>query len=265
MTFVGRSLPRLEDGALLAGTGCFAADVSFAQQIHMRVVRSPYAHAKILSIATGAASAATGVVAVWSADDVSDIPPIDFRVGRIEQLEPYRQPILAKDRVRYVGEPVAVVFATDPYLAEDAAELVALKVEELRVLVDADAEPHAFDVSQTTTIASVRKEYGDVDAAFAMAHAVVALDLSIGRHSGVPLETRGAVAHFDAALDILTLYGAAKVPHANRNALARMLGREPTSIHLREGHVGGGFGASAVNSIPRTFSPASVQCVLGGR
>lgn len=242
MTFVGRSLPRLEDGALLAGTGCFAADVSFAQQIHMRVVRSPYAHAKILSIATGAASAATGVVAVWSADDVSDIPPIDFRVGRIEQLEPYRQPILAKDRVRYVGEPVAVVFATDPYLAEDAAELVALKVEELPVLVDADAEPHAFDVSQTTAIASVRKEYGDVDAAFAMAHAVVALDLSIGRHSGVPLETRGAVAHFDAALDILTLYGAAKVPHANRNALARMLGREPTSIHLRESHVGGGFG-----------------------
>src|SRR5215831_300186 len=242
MTFVGRSLPRLGDGALLAGTGCFAADVSFAQQIHMRVVRSPYAHAKILSIATGAASAATGVVAVWSADAVSDIPPIDFRVGRIEQLEPYRQPILAKDRVRYVGEPVAVVFATDPYLAEDAAELVALKVEELPVLVDADAEPHAFDVSQTTAIASVRKEYGDVDAAFAMAHVVVALDLSIGRHSGVPLETRGAVAHFDAALDILNLYGAAKIPHANRNALARMLGREPTSIHLREGHVGGGFG-----------------------
>src|SRR5262245_29179634 len=86
MTFVGRSLPRLGDGALLAGTGCFAADVSFAQQIHMRVVRSPYAHAKILSIATGAASAAAGVVAVWSADDVSDIPPIDFRVGRIETI-----------------------------------------------------------------------------------------------------------------------------------------------------------------------------------
>jgi carbon-monoxide dehydrogenase large subunit/6-hydroxypseudooxynicotine dehydrogenase subunit gamma len=231
----------LEDGALLTGNGCFAADVSFARQIYMRVVRSPYAHAKVVSIDTSAASVAAGVITVWTSSDVADVPPIDFRVGRIEQLEPYRQPILAKDRVRYVGEPVAVVFATDPYLAEDAAELVTLEVEELPVLVD--VHPHAFDVSQTTNAAaSVRKEYGDVETAFAMAHVVIALDLSIGRHSGVPLETRGAIAHFDAALDILTLYGAAKVAHANRDALAKMLGRGPTSIHLREGHVGGGFG-----------------------
>jgi aerobic carbon-monoxide dehydrogenase large subunit len=242
MTFIGRSVPRLEDSALLTGAGCFAADVSFEQQIHMRVVRSPYAHAHVVSIATTAASAAAGVVAVWTAADVTDIPPIDFRVGHIEQLEPYRQPILAKDHVRYVGEPVAVVFATDPYLAEDAAELVALELEELPAVVDADAEPHALDASQTTNVTSVRKEYGDVEAAFAMAQVIIALDLSIGRHSGVPLETRGAIAHFDAVLDILTLYGAAKVPHANRNALAHMLGREPTSIHLHEGHVGGGFG-----------------------
>jgi carbon-monoxide dehydrogenase large subunit/6-hydroxypseudooxynicotine dehydrogenase subunit gamma len=242
MTFVGRSVPRLEDTALLTGTGCFAADLSFAQQIHMRVVRSPHSHAKIVTIATTAASAAAGVVAVWTSADVTNIPRIDFRLGRIEQLEPYRQPILAKDRVRYVGEPVAVVFATDPYLAEDAAELVTLEVEELPALVDTDAQPHAFDVSQTNAVSSVRKEYGDVEAAFAMAHVVITLDLSVGRHSGVPLETRGAIAHFDAALDTLTLYGAAKVPHANRNALAQMLGREPTSIHLQEGHVGGGFG-----------------------
>jgi carbon-monoxide dehydrogenase large subunit/6-hydroxypseudooxynicotine dehydrogenase subunit gamma len=240
MTFVGRSVRRLEDTALLTGNGCFAADVSFAQQIHMRVVRSPHAYAKIVSISTTAASAAAGVVAVWTSADVTNIPLIDFRLGRIEQLEPYRQPILAKDRVRYVGEPVAVVFATDPYLAEDAAELVTLEVEELPALVDADAQPHAF--GQTNVVSSVRKEYGDVEAAFAMAHVVIALDLSVGRHSGVPLETRGAIAHFDAALDILTLYGAAKVPHANRDALAQMLGREPTSIHLQEGHVGGGFG-----------------------
>jgi aerobic carbon-monoxide dehydrogenase large subunit len=242
MAFVGRSLPRLEDSALLRGTGCFAADVSLAQQIHMRVVRSPYAHAKILSIDTCAASGAAGVIGVWTGADVRDIPPIDFRVGRIEHLEPYRQPILADDRVRYVGEPVAVVFATDAYLAEDAAELVAMEVEELPARVNADAQSHAFDVRQTTAVPSVRKEYGDVEAAFATAHFIVALDLSIGRHSGVPLETRGAIAHFDAMLGTLTLYGAAKVPHANRDALARMLGREPISIRLREGHVGGGFG-----------------------
>ena len=119
---------------------------------------------------------------------------------------------------------------------------MALEVEELPAVVDAASQPEAFDVSRPGTLPSVRKEYGDVEAAFAMAHVVIALDLSIGRHSGVPLETRGAVADFDAALDVLTLYGAAKVPHANRNALAQMLSRKPTSTHLQEGHVGGGFG-----------------------
>ena len=240
MRFVGHSVPRLEDSALLKGKGCFVADVSFAQQIHMRVVRSPYAHGTIVSIDAAAAHAAAGVVSVWTASDISDVPPIDFRVGRMEQLEPYRQPILAKDCVRYIGEPVAVVFATDPYLAEDAAELVRIEIEELRAVIDAD--PNVFDARQGTALPVVGKQYGDVEAAFAMAHAIVALDLSIGRHSAVPLETRGAVAHYDIAADNLSVYGAAKVPHANRDALARMLNRKPTSIHLHEGHVGGGFG-----------------------
>jgi carbon-monoxide dehydrogenase large subunit len=240
MRFVGHSVPRLEDNALVRGNGCFVADVSFAEQIHMRVVRSPYAHGKIVSIDTTAACLAAGVITVWTASDISDVPPIDFRVGRMEQLEPFRQPILAKDCVRYIGEPVAVVFATDPYLAEDAAELVRLEIEELRAVIDAD--PNAFDARKTNALAVVHKQYGDVEAAFAMAHAVVALDLSTGRHSAVPLETRGAVAHYDMAADNLSLYGAAKVPHANRDALARMLNRKPTSVHLYEGHVGGGFG-----------------------
>ncbi len=84
--------------------------------------------------------------------------------------------------------------------------------------------------------------YGDLDAAFAKAAHIVELDLSIGRHSGVPLETRGAIARYDAARDVLELHGAAKVPHRNRDKLARMLGRSAASVHLYEGHVGGGFG-----------------------
>jgi carbon-monoxide dehydrogenase large subunit len=242
MTFIGRSLPRLEDPPLITGNGCFVADVSFAQQIHMRVVRSAYPHARIISVDASAARAAVDVIAVWTAADVADVPPIDFRLGRIEGLEPYRQPILATDRVRYVGEPVAVVFATDPYLAEDAAELVVVEVEELAPLLGADAQPDAFDARHSTVVASVRKAYGDLDNAFTAAHTVVALDLAIGRHSGVPMETRGAIARLDATNDILRVYGAAKVPHANRDALARMLGRDPSSIHFHESHVGGGFG-----------------------
>src|SRR5690349_7173612 len=240
--YIGRSVPRLEDRPLVLGQGRFAADISFAQQIHMRVVRSAQAHGRIVAIDTAAARASAGVVAIWTAADVADIPPIDFRLTRIEGLEPYRQPILARHRVRYVGEPVAVVFASEPYTAEDAAYLVTVETDELPELISADAPPDEFSAGHSTEAAVVRKGYGDVAAAFAAAHATVALDLKIGRHSGVPLETRGAIARYDAARDVLELYGAAKVPHWNRDALARMLGRSASSVQLHEGHTGGGFG-----------------------
>src|SRR5579863_4873933 len=240
MGFVGRSVPRIEDGPLVTGRGRFAADVGFAHQLHMRVVRSAHAHGRIVSIDTNAARAAPGVIATWTSADVAEIPPIDFRLTRIEGLDPYRQPILATDRVRYVGEPVAVVFATDPYLAEDAADRVTVEVADLPVLLDATGEPGKFDDHHSTEVTSLRKSFGDIDAAFNAAHAVVSLDLAIGRHTGVPLETRGAIAR--VARGILEMYGAAKVPHWNRDCLARMLNRAPSSVHLHEGHVGGGFG-----------------------
>src|SRR5581483_7194217 len=242
MNFVGRSLPRLEDGPLVTGRGRFAADISFAHQVHMRVVRSAHAHGEIVTVDTETARAAPGVIAVWTAADVTSIPPIDFRLTRIDGLEPYRQPILARGRVRYVGEPVAVVFATDAYLAEDAADLVTVEIAALPELLAAEAPPAEFSAGHSTEPAIVRKGYGDVAAAFAAAHTAVELELKIGRHSAVPLETRGALARYDAAHDILELYGAAKVPHWNRDALARMLGRPSSSMHLHEGHTGGGFG-----------------------
>ncbi len=240
MTFIGRSVPRLEDGPLVTGRGRFAGDVSFPHQLHMRVVRSPYAHGRIVSIDTGALRKMPGVAAVWTAADVADIPPIDFRLTRIEGLDPYRQTVLATERVRYVGEPVAVVFAADPYLAEDAADLVTIEVEELPALLDASALPSEFSAGHSTDVACVTKAYGDVVKAFASAHTIVALDLATGRHSGVPLETRGAIARVSRG--ILELYGAAKVPHWNRDSLARWLSRDPATIQLYEGHIGGGFG-----------------------
>ncbi len=242
MSFIGRSLPRLEDRPLVTGRGRFAADIAFAHMLHMRVVRSAHAHGTIRTIDTAAARTAPGVVAVWTFTDVSEIPPIDFRLSRIEGLTPYRQTVLARERVRYVGEPLAAVFATDPYLAEDAADLVTVEVEELPVLLDAAANPGEFADGRTTEAATIEKSYGDVELAFGDAHAVVALDLLIGRHSGVPMETRGAIARYDVGRDVLELHGAAKVPHWNRDAIARMLGRAPATVHLFEDHVGGGFG-----------------------
>ena len=240
--FVGRSVPRLEDGPLVVGQGRFAADISFAHQVYMRVVRSAHAHGRIIAVDCADARTTAGVAAIWTAADVADIPPIDFRLTRIEGLEPYRQPILARDRVRYVGEPVAVVFATDPYIAEDASDLVTVQIEDLPDVMTAAAAPVEFSAGQSSEAAVVRKGYGDVASAFGAAHSVMTLELKIGRHSGVPLETRGGIARYDPARDVLELYGAAKVPHWNRDALARMLGRPASSVHLHEAHTGGGFG-----------------------
>jgi aerobic carbon-monoxide dehydrogenase large subunit len=239
---IGRSVPRLEDRPLVRGRGRFVGDISFPHQLHMRVVRSPYAHAALGGVDVAAALAAPGVVGVWTAADIADLPPIDFRDPASEGLRPYRQPLLARDRLRYVGEPVAAVFAIDAYLAEDAADLVTIDADELSPVLDADAPPGSFAPGLPTEALVMRGGYGEVDAAFAAAHAVIALELQIGRHSGVPLETRGALAYYDAAHDVLELYGAAKVPHRNRDGLARMLGRSAAAVVLKEGNTGGGFG-----------------------
>ena len=240
--WIGKSVLRIEDPPLVVGRGRFAADISFPHQLHMRVVRSAHAHARIASADVAAARALPGVFAVWLAEDIPEVPPIDFREGRIEKLEPFRQPVLARGRVRYVGEPVAVVFADDPYVAEDAAELVAIEVEELPALVDASVTPGEFEPGRNTEPAVLQQGYGDVDAAMRSAHTLVELDLSVGRHSGVPLETRGAIARYDEGRDVLELHGAAKVVHRNREAIARMFGRSLAGVHLYESHVGGGFG-----------------------
>jgi carbon-monoxide dehydrogenase large subunit len=239
---LGRSLPRLEDPPLVTGRGRFVGDISFARQLHMRVVRSPYAHGELRRVDIAAALTAPGVVAVWTGADIADLPPIDFRDPAGEALRPYRQPLLAQGTLRYVGEPVAAVFASDPYLAEDAADLVTIEADELPPLLDAAAPPGSFAAGLSTEAIVLRADYGAVDAAFTAAHAVIELDLEIGRHSGVPLETRGALAHWDAARDIVELYGAAKVPHRNRDSLARMFGRSAAAVVLKEGNTGGGFG-----------------------
>lgn len=239
---LGRSIRRLEDRPLLTGQGRFAADIGFPGQLHMRVVRSPVAFGRLLGVEVDEAQVMAGVAAVWTGREVAAIPPIDFRQVRVPGLEPYRQPILAQDFLRYVGEPLAVVFADDPYGAEDAAELVLAEIEELEPCLDATGEPCEFLPGVSTEAAIVEKAYGDLEKAFAAAHAVVELKLAIGRHSGVPLETRGAIARYDPARGLLELHGAAKIPHINRRAIAHMLGLPLERIHLYEGHVGGGFG-----------------------
>ncbi len=239
---LGDSVVRLEDPPLVKGQGRFVGDINFPHQIHMRIVRSPYAHGKIKLIDTSAATAYPGVVAVWTTDDIKDIPPIDFREGSDPTLALFRQYPLARELVRYVGDPVAAVFAEDPYTAEDAAELVSLEIEPLPVLINADDPPQEFKGKAKTEAAIVEQGYGDIEATFASAYKVVEVDVKVSRHTGVPMECRGAIGRYDAARDTLEMYGAAKVPHRNRETLCRMLDRPASSVHLFEGHTGGGFG-----------------------
>jgi aerobic carbon-monoxide dehydrogenase large subunit len=239
---IGRSVRRLEDRPLLTGAGRFAADVAVPDMLYMRVVRSAVAFGRLTAIRCDDARGHPGAVAVWTATDVADIPPIDFRLTPVPGLEPYRQPVLACEYVRYVGEPVAIVIAADPYAAEDIADLAVPEIEPLMPCLDPLSPATEFAPGLQTEAAIVRKSYGDIEAAFAGAHAVIALELIVGRHAGVPLETRGAIAVPEAATGILRMYGAAKVPHYNRQALATMLDLPLDRIHLHEGHVGGGFG-----------------------
>jgi len=241
-SWIGASVERLEDLPLVTGRGRFAGDVSFPHQLHMRMVRSAHAHGRLRAIDVSPARALPGVVAVWTAADIAGLPPIEFREGPNAKLAPFRQPVLATDHVRYVGEPIAAVFATDAYVAEDAADAVNVDIDELEAVVEAPAPTSEFSAGLTTEPTICRQGYGDIAGAFKNAAAIVELNLTIGRHSGVPLETRGAIGRYDAARDVLELHGAAKVPHRNRESLAQMLGRSPAGLHLYEAHVGGGFG-----------------------
>jgi carbon-monoxide dehydrogenase large subunit len=230
---VGRSVRRVEDDRLLRGAGRFVDDVDRPGQLWMRVVRAPTAHAALHGIDTAAARDVPGVHAILTAADFDPVPRIPVRLETADApLDDYLQPVLAAGEVRYVGEPVAAVVADDPYVAEDAAERVVCDLDALDVVLD----------TRDGEILTLDRGYGDVDGAFERAAHVVEVEVEVGRHTAVPLETRGLVADYDATLDRLTIWGATKVPHFNRGIIAGLLGMEEERISLRSTDAGGGFG-----------------------
>lgn len=234
---VGQRVTRKEDHRLLVGDGRFGSDVQFPRMLHVRIVRSPIAHGALTRVDTAAALALPGVVDVVTAADL----PGDLRIPvrlKVQDLDLSRhlQPVLASAAVRYVGEPVAVVVAEDAYVAEDAAELVEIDVDERPVLLDASA------ASGDDVVADFRLGFGDVEAAFAAADHVVAMDFSVGRHTAVPMEPRALVVGYTAATDSLEIFGATKVPAFNRDVLATMMGVDQSAIRMHAVDAGGGFG-----------------------
>src|SRR5699024_1371776 len=185
---VGRNAPRKEDGRLLRGEGKFGADKQFPRMVHARIVRSSIAHGRLISLNVDAAREAPGEIEVVTDQDLGEDLriPVRLKVQDIE-LDEHLQPVLARDRVRYVGEPVAVVIAEDRYTAEDAAEMVEIDVDEHDVVLDVDA------MDPADAVARFDLGFGDVDTAFDTAAHTVSLDFAVGRHTAVPMEPRALV------------------------------------------------------------------------
>jgi carbon-monoxide dehydrogenase large subunit len=248
---VGERVLRKEDRPLLTGGSRFVDDLALPGAAHAAILRSPQAHALLGGIDASRALAHPGVVGVLTADDVPADARIPMRMFPRPGMERFLQPPLARDRVRYSGEPVAVVVAESRYVAEDAAELIEVEYEPLEPVISAadalaEGAPLLFEEELANVAATL--EIGDgedhVAEAFARADEIVAARLSCQRHGAVPLETRGiAAAVEDSDGERLTVWGAAKVVHVNRRILAAMLGWPEERVRLIELHVGGGFGA----------------------
>ncbi len=242
---IGAALPRHEDERLLRGAGGYAGDIRLPDMLHAAVLRSPVAHARIRGIDTTAARALAQVEAVFTFDTLYDrLRPIPIRLCPDDSLKAFLQYPLANDRVRYVGEPVALVVAESRARAEDALARIDVDYEPLPVVTDALASPAAvlFKTAPDNVASRIRQSFGNITNAFSRADRIVRLRFDTGRHTAVPMETRGLLAAYDEPAGRLRIWGAAKVPHFNRSVLAGMLGWPEHRIHLVGTNIGGGFG-----------------------
>lgn len=248
-SYIGRSVPRPDAARLVEGEGNYVDDLQLPRMAHAAFVRSPHAHARILRIDTGEAASLDGVVAVFRPHDInSQVTPW---VGTLTHLQGLRSPPqhpLAEDVVRWNGEPVVMVIACSRAIAEDACELVVVEYEPLPALTSAeegltDGAP-AIHPELENNIAWVREvEAGDVDAAFSASDVtVVKKTFHFGRHTGVTLETRSAVAEFNKADNALVFHYSGQAPHMMQAILARHLGLSEENVRVVAKDVGGSFG-----------------------
>jgi aerobic carbon-monoxide dehydrogenase large subunit len=251
-SFVGSPIERIEDLRFLRGKGQYVDDLSPAGLLHAVVVRSSIAHGRIRAIDCKSALTRPGVHAVITAADIGRVPTIPLRQEQLEIFRPFEQPVIAVSKVRYVGEPVAVVVADTAAAAEDAAEAVAIDIEELPVIADCDAAesggptlpppraPRGEGRQGANLAGTLTAVKGDADAAFRAAPFTRREQFKVQRHTALPMEPRGLVAEWHDGR--LTLFGAAKVPFPNRRILAQQLGLADDAIRMVENDIGGGFG-----------------------
>ena len=250
----GNRVGRIEDPALLRGTGRFIDDIGFPELAHAAFVRSPHGHAAILEIDKSAALAVPGVFAVFTAADFAPHLKIDRLIVGLPSPA-YRQdmnrPVLAKDEVVHVGEPIAIVVAKNRYVAEDAAALVNVDYEILPAVADArvaleKASPTVHRNGPHNLLAEFDIAYGDVTAAFADAPHVFRESLWQHRGGGHSIECRGAVARYDPVEERLTLWSSTQTPHTAMRLLCDMLAFDENRVRVVTPDVGGGFGPKLI-------------------
>lgn len=260
MGLFGKRQTRAEDDALLTGRGRYVDDIRYPGMVHVALVRSQAARARI-TVDVSEAQALPGVIAVVTA---ADLPP-DARVlpdchPNPALPDPAEPPVLADGEVRYVGEPIVAVVAESRYLAEDGAELVEVDYDTQPAMIDPEAaaasgaeKVHGTRESNIAT--EIRLATGDPEKAFASAAHVVSDRLTIQRGAGQAMETRGIVANWDGLQEKMVVWNVSQVPYVHRHAIARALGLDENSVQVLNGDVGGGFGYKGLTYVEDVLIP----------
>src|SRR5580700_330569 len=249
--YTGASIKRSEDPRILTGAGRYVDDIKLPGMLHAAFVRSPLAHAHVLSVDVSAARALPGVIAVLTGADLEamTVPGPDPLLALFSTGGPTPEfTLLATDKVRFVGDPVAIVIAESRYLAEDGCELVEVDYDDLPPVTNASfaldpgSPPLFANLGDNIARPHARSEFGDVSGTFADADRVIDFHIDVHRHQNVPMEGRACVASWDADLAAMTVYAATQSVHITRNGVAARLGLEGDKIRVLAGDIGGSFG-----------------------
>jgi carbon-monoxide dehydrogenase large subunit len=246
-TLVGKRVRRREDPRLITGTATYVDDIQMPGMHHACIIRSPHAAARIVSIDTKAARDLPGVVAVFTGADTESVGPVPCGASLPGLRVPHHH-ILAIDRVYFVGHPVAVVVATDKYVARDAADRVEIEWDATAAVADpekalAPGAPAVHPQWPDNIAFNYHQEGGDVNKAFAEAEVVVKQRITSQRLIPTAMETRGVVAEWKPGDKSLTIYSSTQIPHLLRTLLAQMLGLPEHKTRVVTPEVGGGFGS----------------------
>ncbi len=247
-SYIGKTVPRPNLARLTQGRGLYVSDLALPRMAHVVFLRSPHAHANIVSIDAAAAKRMPGVIAVLTGEALAAvITPWIGVLSHLKGLKSAPQHAIAIDRVCWQGEAVAAVVATSRAVAEDAAEAIQVEYQELEAVTDMrtalDPQTPVIHTSLGDNLAFERNlDAGAVDAAFADSDEVVEAEFIFGRHTGVTLEPRAVVADWNAAEARLTIYQGSQAPHMVQNIAALHLGLEESQVRVVCKDVGGSFG-----------------------